>query len=105
MVAFAALAQFLRAAIDLFAKRQVTGLVLRSRRYGSDDKPQFYVAVDDDSTDRVRAWRVGHELFVRAPEYGWVTATVTRNLRFVREMESVPAPAPGPTATTGEFTS
>ena len=94
LVAFAAIVQLVRGAIDLFAKREVTGLVVRSRRYGSDDKPQFYVAVDDDSTDRIRAWRVRSELFVRAPENGWVTAVVTPNLRYVRDLQLAPEPAP-----------
>jgi hypothetical protein len=94
VVAFAALAQFVRAAIDLFSKRDVVGQVIRARRYGSDDKPQFYLGVDDDTTDRIRAWRVRPQLYVRAPENGWVRATVTRNLRYVRDLQLVDAPAP-----------
>jgi hypothetical protein len=105
VVAAAALIQFLRAVIDLFAKREVTGMVLRARRYGSDEQPQFYLGVDDDSTDRIRAWRVRSQLFARAPEGGYVRATVTRNLRFVRELTLADAPAaPAPNATAPGFT-
>ncbi|HEY7281103.1 MAG TPA: hypothetical protein VID47_05850 [Actinomycetota bacterium] len=92
VVAVAAAIMFLRGAIDLFAKRQVTGEILRARRYGSDDQPQFYLAVDDGSTDRIRAWRVRRELYVRVPEGGWAAATVTRLLRYVRDLQPTPAP-------------
>jgi Predicted membrane protein (DUF2207) len=117
VLACAALIQLIRGAIDLFAKRDVTGVVLRARRYGSDDKPQFYLAVDDDSTDRIRAWRVRRELYGRVPEGAHVTASVTRILRYVRDLTPVAvapppaqasAPAPGlvspPGSAPGGFT-
>ncbi len=97
VVAVAAGIQLLRGAFDLFAKRQVAGEILRARRYGSEDKPQYYLAVDDGSTDRIRAWRVRRELYVRVPEGAWVTATVTRALRYVRDLQPTTAPAPAAT--------
>jgi hypothetical protein len=86
VVALFAAIQLVRGAIDLFAHRQVSGLVLRARRQGSDDKPQFYLAVDDDSTDRIRAWRVRPQVYQRTSEGDYVSVKVTRNLRFVREL-------------------
>jgi hypothetical protein len=98
LVALFAAIQLVRGAIDLFAHRQVTGLVVRARRQGSDDKPQFYLAVDDDSTDRIRAWRVRPQVYQRTSEGVFVAASVTRNLRFVRTLSTTAPPVPAPAA-------
>jgi hypothetical protein len=106
LVALAAFVQFVRGAIDLFAHREVTGMVLRARRQGSDEKPQFYLAVDDDSTDRIRAWRVRPQIYTRASEGEDVTASVTPNLRYVRALSAAPpvTAAPVTGGTTGGTT-
>ncbi len=99
VVAVAAAIQLVRGAIDLFAHREVTGLILRARRQGSDDKPQFYLAVDDDSTDRIRAWRVRPQIYQRASEGDYVAVSVTRNLRYVRALSTTARPVPAPDRT------
>ena len=86
LVAIGAILQLVRGTIDLFGHREVTGLVLRARRQGSDEKPQFYLAVDDGSTDRIRAFRVRGDIYTRASEGDHVTVSVTPNLRYVRAL-------------------
>jgi hypothetical protein len=85
-VGIGATVQLVRGAIDLFVHREVTGLVLRARRQGSDEKPQFYLAVDDGSTDRIRAFRVRGDIYTRASEGDHITVSVTPNLRHVRAL-------------------
>ena len=72
------------ALVDLGSTREVTGQVLRRRAYGSDDDKRYYVAVDDGASATIRAWRVKFELYSSVRQYEIVTATLTRNLRYVR---------------------
>ena len=95
-LAFAALVQIVRSVIDLFASRQVTGLVLRARRQGSDEEPEFYLAVDDGSADRIRAFRVHPDIYTSTAEGQRVTVSVTPNLRFVRHLSPADEPAVAP---------
>jgi Predicted membrane protein (DUF2207) len=101
LIAVGAAVQLVRGAIDLFVHREVTGLVLRARRQGSNEKPQLYLAVDDGSTDRIRAFRVRSDIYNRASEGDFVTASFSPNLRHVRALSAGPPPPPasgGPTS-------
>src|SRR6266545_4505910 len=91
----------LRAVADLFLVDRVTGLVLRARRRGSDDNHVYFLAVDDGSEDRIRAWRVRPTIYVRTYEGDRVTATVTRGLGYVRSIEPAPVPVSVPPAGAG----
>lgn len=72
------------ALVDLGSTREVTGQILRLRAYGDDDDKRHYVAVDDGTSARIRAWRVKPELYSPLRQYEVVTGTLTRNLRYVR---------------------
>jgi hypothetical protein len=74
----------------LSGRRRVEGRVLRVRRRGDKERVRWYVAVDDGSANRVRAWRT--------PPGGAVQgctarASVTRWLAHVRDLEVVSAAA------------
>jgi hypothetical protein len=79
-------------AVDLCSgRRRFEGRVLRVRRRGDDDHPRWYVAVDDGTSDHVRAWRTSP---LGATQASMVRADVTRWLAHVRALEvSAPAPA------------
>ena len=76
---------------DLISGRHaVEGRVLRFRVRGQDNNKVTFVAVDDGTSDRVRAW-----LFRRsthAPQGSTVRASVTKRLQHVRDLDVV---APG----------
>jgi hypothetical protein len=80
----------LRAAADLGSTTQVTGEILRLRRFGSDDSPRYYVAVDDGSSEKLRAWRVRSEIFEGLEQHELVIAALTPRLRYVRSIDPVP---------------
>jgi len=91
-----------RALPDLWQTRTVTGDIVRSRRFrssrSSSDRPvyRYYVAVDDGSADRIRAWRVSEDIWQAHGQGEAVTAEITKMLRYVREMEGVSeSSAPG----------
>ncbi|MDD9369808.1 MAG: DUF2207 domain-containing protein, partial [Acidimicrobiales bacterium] len=89
--------------VDLVTGREVVeGRVLRKRVRTSDDKVRTHLAVDDGSTDRVRAWRFRDRVLGSPGQT--VRADVTRWLRHVRGLEVVvPLPAGGTTqAATGD---
>ncbi len=101
VLALYALVQLIRAAADLFLVDRVTGVVLRARRRGSDDQPVYYLAVDDGSEDRIRAWRVRSLLYHRTSENDRATVEVTRGLGYVRSVEPAPTPVAAPPAGAG----
>ncbi len=101
VLALYSLVQLVRAVADLFLVDRVTGLVLRARRRGSDDNHVYFLAVDDGSEDRIRAWRVRPTIYVRTYEGDRVTATVTRGLGYVRSIEPAPVPVSVPPAGAG----
>ena len=82
---------FLAGAADLFGgRRTVEGRVLRYRERGSDDHRRWYVAVDDGTGHRVRAW-----LFHKAQgatQGSTVRASVTRRLQHVKDLSTGPLP-------------
>jgi hypothetical protein len=96
-----ALFVLLRAVPDLWSHRTVTGEIVRDRRrrqvFASGNQPKYwyYLAVDDGSSDRVRAWRVRAPLWRECHQGQTVTAEVTPGLAYVRSI--VEAPVPGPT--------
>lgn len=79
----------LTGAVDLVSRwRPAEGLVLRVRRRGSDDHPRWYVAVDDGTADRIRAWQVSAG---SVGQGSTARANVTRWLAHVRDLEAVGA--------------
>jgi predicted membrane protein DUF2207 len=86
---------------DLGSTREVTGPILRLRRYGDDESPRYYVAVDDGISSRIRAWEVSPALYTGLEQGELVTVRLTKKLGCVRSI--VPAgttpapPAPSPT--------
>ena len=78
-------------------RRTVEGRVVRYRVRGNDKSQRWYVAVDDGTTDRIRAWRFRRS--VTAPQGSTVRADVFRRLGHARDLTVVPAEAddrPGP---------
>lgn len=63
---------------------EVTGPVLRLRTFGGDDKRRHYVAVDDGTSDAIRAWRVSRARYEGLRQGEVITARMTRNLSCVR---------------------
>jgi hypothetical protein len=72
------------AAADWGNEVEVTGPILRLRTLGDDDKPRYYVAVDDGESDVIRAWKVSHARYEGLEQGEVITARLTRNLRCVR---------------------
>lgn len=69
-------------------RRKVEGRAVRVRRRGDDEHVRWYVAVDDGSTGRIRAWRTSPG---GATQGSTVRAEVTRWLAHVRNLEVVSA--------------
>ena len=80
-----AVALLVIAAADWGTVVEVTGPILRLRTFGGeDDDERHYVAVDDGSSDRVRAWRIDETLYGRLAQGDLITARLSRNLCCVR---------------------
>jgi len=69
------------------SRRVVEGRVLRIRERGDDDKHYWHVAVDDGTSDRVRAWRLGAKPAVAQGDT--VRASVSPWLAHVRDLVEV----------------
>ena len=98
LVAYSVL-QLARGVADLFLVRQRSGVVVRARVRGDERSRRWYLGIDDGSTDRIRAYRVGPGLYQQAPEGSHVTLTVTRVLGYVSAVAptaSTPADAQQP---------
>ncbi len=117
LVVLWALLILVRAVPDLWTRRQMTGEVVRVRRrtqvFASGNKQKFwyYLAVDDGSGERVRAWRVRPELWHGRYQGELVTAEITPGLAHVRTIVDAPlapaapvapAAAPAPAPVTGQ---
>lgn len=81
----------LLAIADLFGNREVTGEIVRSRRFvrsRSDNSTRYahYLAIDDGTDDRLPAFRVRAALWNGHPQGETVTATFTPRLGYVREI-------------------
>ena len=84
------LSMLVRGAMDLGSSRQVTGMVLRLRRFGGGENstPRYFVAVDDGRSPTIRAWRLRPQVWASAAlaEYRPATGMVTPNLGFVESI-------------------
>lgn len=108
---------FLMALVDLFGRREVTGVLLRKRVIASGDwlpkplrwlwrrrtdpdtgmrvqvKRRHYLAVDTGKRDRIPAWRVKPEVYGRAPaQLAEVRARATPLLGHVKSVEMTTPP-------------
>jgi hypothetical protein len=99
----------LRALLDLGSRREVEGQVvrLRSHRRGENEY-DYFVAVDDGRSDKVKAWLVPAATYARFWEGVTASATVGPRLGYVFRMDLVsqppaarpePGPEPGGAAT------
>jgi Predicted membrane protein (DUF2207) len=77
---------------DLFTTRAMTGTVLRCRVRArvlasqNDPKYWYYVAIDDGTHDRIRAFRVSEDRYRSVRQGQTVTADVTPRLGYVRTL-------------------
>lgn len=78
--------------VSLFGSRTVTGDAIRLRQYGGDPMT-CYLAVDDGTSDHVRAWKLSPTLYDRLTEYQTVSVVVTPLLSYVRRVDRVSTPA------------
>jgi hypothetical protein len=78
---------------DLWSMLEVTGQIVRLRTFGSEENTERYVAVDDGTSARIRAWRVSHDVYAPLSQYEEVTATLTPRLRYVRSIGPSRRPA------------
>jgi hypothetical protein len=74
---------------------EVTGPILRLRALGDEDEElRYYAAVDDGTSERIRAFRIGREQYERLAQGNTVTVRLTPNLGcvrwIIREEEAVP---------------
>jgi hypothetical protein len=87
-----------RAVPDLWQTRTIDGDIVRGRRFrqwfSSGENPDYwcYFAVDDGSTERIRAWRVRDELWKQHSQGESVRAVVTPRILYVRSMEQASGP-------------
>jgi hypothetical protein len=82
----------LRAAGDLFSSKEVTGEIVRLRVAKSEgEATAYFVAIDDGSSDDVRAWAVRSELYAGLEQGQVVTARVTPCLRYVHSIRPAAA--------------
>jgi hypothetical protein len=72
------------AAADWRTAVEVTGPILRLRTFGDDDSRRHYVAVDDGTSEEIRAWRVTWARYEGLDQGDVITARLTRNLACVR---------------------
>jgi hypothetical protein len=92
----------LRALVDLGSRREVEGQVVRLRSWRrAENEHDYFAAVDDGRSDRIRVWLVPAATYARLWEGVTASATVGPRLGYVFRMDLVgqPAaarPAPGP---------
>lgn len=83
--------RFLLAVSDLFARREVSGEIVRARRFkrgtsNNNVRYAYYLAIDDGSDDRLPAFRVRPALWDEHAQGETVKATVTPRLGYVRSI-------------------
>jgi hypothetical protein len=87
-----AVSVLVRAVPDLWSRRTVTGEIVRDRRrtqvFAAGNQPRYwyYLAVDDGSSDRLRAWRIRAQLWQQCHQGETVTAEITPGLAYVRSI-------------------
>jgi Predicted membrane protein (DUF2207) len=69
---------------DWLSEGEVTGPILRLRRFGDEKHRRYYVAVDDGRSSSIRAWRVSAGRYQGLEQGEMVTVHLTRNLGCVR---------------------
>jgi hypothetical protein len=79
---------------DLWRTRTVTGELVRVRRFVSSrsnnrEVYRHYIALDDGTADRIRAWRVRDDVWSASGQGTTVTAHVTPLVCYVRSIEPV----------------
>jgi len=77
--------------ISLVGTARVTGDAVRLRRFGSEASI-CYLAVDDGTRDRIRAWKVRPAIYDALTEYSTVTVSVTPLLSYVRHVHRAGVP-------------
>ncbi len=77
--------------VSLFGTTSVTGDAVRLRRFGSE-ATDCYLAVDDGTRDRIRAWKVRPQIYDALTEYSTLTVSVSPLLSYVREVHTTRAP-------------
>ena len=106
-------AQLVLGLSDAFARREVAGVVIRTRcraRYSpfsrlqltrvvgeKESEPRWYVAVDDGEQDEIPAWSVRRPVYQALRQGAHVRAVVTPRLRWLAAVDVVrhePAPEP-----------
>jgi hypothetical protein len=75
---------------------EITGPILRLRALGDEDEElRYYAAVDDGSSERIRALRIGREQYERLAQGRTITVRLSPNFGrvrwIIREEEVVPA--------------
>ena len=83
----------LRAGADLFTSREVTGEIVRLRitRDEGGHEAGHWVAVDDGTSNEVRAWSVRPQVYAGLRHGQVVTAVVTPRLGYVHSIRPAPA--------------
>jgi len=76
--------------ISLAGTAHVTGDAVRLRKFGSEGSI-CYLAVDDGTRDRIRAWKVRPAIYDGLTEYSTVTVSITPLLSYVRHVHSAGA--------------
>jgi hypothetical protein len=94
LVFAAGVASIVFALSDVGSTVERTGPILRLRMFGDDDSRRYYVAVDDGTSSRIRAWPIGAALYGGLAQGELVTASVTRKLGHVRSIVPVPGTPP-----------
>ena len=77
--------------ISLVGTAHVTGDAVRLRRFGSEASI-CYLAVDDGTRDRIRAWKVRPAIYDALTEYSTITVSVTPLLSYVRHVHRAGVP-------------
>ena len=82
----------LRAGADLFKSREITGEIVRLRITRSEGEAAgHWVAVDDGTSNEVRAWSVRPEVYAGLEQGQVVTAVVTPRLGYVHSIRPASA--------------
>ena len=82
----------LRAGADLFKSREITGEIVRLRITRSEGEAAgHWVAVDDGTSNEVRAWSVRPEVYSGLEQGQVVTAVVTPRLGYVHSIRPATA--------------
>jgi hypothetical protein len=88
----------IRALADVWTTREVTGQVIRLRRFGSrrgTRQQGHYIAVDDGRSSTIRAWRARPNLVAGLSQGDVVKVSITPRLAYVRSITRLGDPPEG----------